>query len=322
MGVRGVLKCLSKWLIHNHLPEERIGGLYHRNPGRPAFAAGFLLLLVDPLASAPAQTQRVPEEKGFLKRHYKHWITAFGMRFVDAEYNDLVGYSTDPLLFSDPPGFDVTVRDWIAEEEPGKNWFQTNFGRFYLATSITTVILANRGSEGTWRRIADDTSGLIEVWYFNKGATGLVKNIVGRHRPQFEFIDEEDLTPEEREEEEESVSNRQSFFSGSTSQYFSTMSYLDAIVARRVESRGARVASFIGFYGFAAYVGYTRMELDRHYLTDVVAGAAAGTLIGRAFDRVHHGPVRSPEIEEAKRFEIRSLSVGGGGLSFMVSVRP
>lgn len=284
--------------------------------------AGFsALILAGFLAGVPALAEEETEEKGFLARHYKHWITAFGMRLVDNEYNDAVGVSTDPLLFEDPPGIDLSVRRRIMEDPPHENWVQENFGRFYYAISATTVILANRGPGSNWRRIADDTSGLIEVWYFNKGATGLVKNIVGRHRPEFEFIDEQDLTAEERKEEEESVSNRQSFFSGATSRHFSTMSYLDFIVAKRVRSRPARAASFIGFYGFAAYVGYTRMELDRHYFTDVVAGAAAGTLIGRAFARVHHGPIRDPELLEARRFKFRSLSVGGRGFSFAVSVR-
>jgi membrane-associated phospholipid phosphatase len=98
-----------------------------------------------------------------------------------------------------------------------------------------------------------------------------------------------------------------------------------------VTSRVARAASFLGFYGYAAYIGYTRLEGDDHYLTDVVAGAAAGIVIGRSFYNVHHPEHRTPVPHAppagarrggARPIRIASLTIGRDRAAVMFGFDP
>jgi hypothetical protein len=261
-----------------------------------------------------------------------HWVIAFGTSFAANEYEDRVGTSSDPLLFSDPPGLDITVRNRVKEDNPGKTWLRQHAGRRALLLGAGAIVLANLKGEHHLRVMADDATGFVEVFFFEKGATELVKNVAGRQRPELEFIEEQtDLTPEERADEEASRHNHQSFWSGSTAHQFSLMSYVDRIVAGRVTSRVARAASFLGFYGYAAYIGYTRLEGDDHYLTDVVAGAAAGIVIGRSFYNVHHPEHRTPVPHAppagarrggARPIRIASLTIGRDRAAVMFGFDP
>jgi membrane-associated phospholipid phosphatase len=69
-----------------------------------------------------------------------------------------------------------------------------------------------------------------------------------------------------------------SFPSGHTSQAFA----LAAALAAHTHNRLLRVAA----YGGAAMVGVARVAADRHFASDVVAGAILGTLVGHAI--THH----------------------------------
>ncbi|HET6371913.1 MAG TPA: phosphatase PAP2 family protein [Candidatus Polarisedimenticolia bacterium] len=262
-----------------------------------------------------------PSEKGYFRRHVWHWAIAFGASLADGEYEDRVGTSSDPLLFSDPPWADRRGRDWFAREDAGKPFFEENTSKIALTAGVATIVFANLGEKRSGRWMADDATGLLEVWFFDKGASGLVKNIVGRQRPELEYLDDqEDLTPEERAEEMDKRSNRQSFYSGAASRQFALMSYVDAIVAGRTQSRAARVASFLGFYSFASYAGYTRLRQDRHYVSDVVAGAAAGIFTGRGFYKAHHRPPRV--ASRRPRLRLESLALLPGGAAVLFSVGP
>ena len=254
-----------------------------------------------------------------------HWVIAFGTSFAANEYENRIGTSSDPLLFSDPPGLDITVRNRVKKENAGKTWLQQHAGRRTRWLGLGAIVLANLRGEHHLRFMADDATGFVEVFFFEKGATELAKNIGGRQRPELEFIDERtDLTPEERADEEASRHNHQSFWSGSAAHQFSWMSYVDRVVAGRVTSRAARAASFLGFYGYAAYIGYTRLEGDDHYLTDVVAGAAAGIVIGRYFYNAHHPGHRthaSPagaRNDGARAIRIASLAIGRDRVAVML----
>ena len=91
------------------------------------------------------------------------------------------------------------------------------------------------------------------------------------------------------------------------------------ILARRLEHRPCwRALSFGAFYGLAAYVGYSRLDQGEHYLSDVLVGAAAGTLIGRTFYRINH---RWSSGERAARFRIHPPRLIPGGAEVVVSVR-
>jgi len=268
---------------------------------------------VDP-NEPPEAPESAPREKRYWRRHLWHLVTAFGTNLAGNEYQGRVGTSTDPLIFSDPPGFDSSVRNWLRRDDPEKNYYLHNRSVIGLALTTGAIVLGHLGEE-RWRRgMADDATGLIELWYFDKGATELAKNIFGRQRPEseFGFVDPNSVGDDNL---------RHSFWSGATSRQFALMSYADRIVAARVHSRTARAFSFAGFYGLAAYVGYSRIAEDEHYFSDVVAGAAAGVLTARGFYRAHHPGKRSTGEPEEARLRLVSLAPTPGGVSVMFSIR-
>ena len=94
-------------------------------------------------------------------------------------------------------------------------------------------------------------------------------------------------------------STRNSFPSGHTS-----VSFASATVLQR--EFGWKVG--IPAYAVASYIGYSRIEHKRHYLSDVVFGAAIGIVAGRSMT-IGRGD---------KRFAMTPVAArGGGGVSFV-----
>lgn len=86
-------------------------------------------------------------------------------------------------------------------------------------------------------------------------------------------------------------SDYRSFFSGHTSTAFVTASYLYRefdtffnnweFTANNKELKTLfKASAFSALYGYAGYVATSRMKDNKHYLSDVLIGAAVGTLIG------------------------------------------
>lgn len=84
--------------------------------------------------------------------------------------------------------------------------------------------------------------------------------------------------------------NTRSFFSGHTSTTFAAATFINLELqeylrdhpidgADGIWQNVASITIFSALYGWAGYVGYSRIADNRHYLLDVIGGAAAGTLI-------------------------------------------
>lgn len=85
-------------------------------------------------------------------------------------------------------------------------------------------------------------------------------------------------------------SDTKSFFSGHTSSTFAAATFLyremddvldDWNVTKNDKAlrTSLKTASFTLLYGWAGYVGYSRMMDNKHYLSDVLLGAAVGTVV-------------------------------------------
>jgi membrane-associated phospholipid phosphatase len=112
-----------------------------------------------------------------------------------------------------------------------------------------------------------------QALYYNGVVTHLAKRNIHRYRPDH--------------------SDTYSFFSGHTSIAFATSTFLyleasdfiDGLAERRdghlplLSPTGWKKVSFGALYGWAGYVGYSRIRDRKHYLSDVIVGAASGTLI-------------------------------------------
>ena len=121
---------------------------------------------------------------------------------------------------------------------------------------------------------ADMTESYARTWTFTRVlmynflATELVKNVVNRPRPD--------------------GSDTKSFFSGHTSTAFVTSAFLarelddllDEQLPPGLTRSALTVAGYGALYGWAGYVGWSRMADNKHFLVDVLLGAAVGSLIG------------------------------------------
>ena len=112
-----------------------------------------------------------------------------------------------------------------------------------------------------------------QALFYTKVVTHLAKRNIQRYRPD--------------------NSDTYSFFSGHTSTAFATSTFLyleanefiDGLAQRRdghlplLSPRGWKRVSFGVFYGWAGYVGFSRIHDKKHYLSDVIVGAASGTIV-------------------------------------------
>jgi len=110
----------------------------------------------------------------------------------------------------------------------------------------------------------------------------VVKYAVGRERPFVHFGRD---APRARDADDDL-----SFYSGHTTLAFS----LAAAAGTVSELRGYRGTPWVWAVGLgaASTVGYLRIAADKHYLTDVLTGAATGAAIGLAVPRLLHGRER------------------------------
>jgi membrane-associated phospholipid phosphatase len=133
------------------------------------------------------------------------------------------------------------------------------------AFALSGVVLQDRKMTRTSVRLA-------EALVFSRLATGALKTIVGRMRP-FTGSGPHAADPWVMDAEHAALS----FPSGHTSQAFA----LSTVIARTYSQWYVQVPA----YGFAVSQAVQRVSTDKHWLSDVVAGAALGTFIGRVLTR-------------------------------------
>ncbi len=155
-----------------------------------------------------------------------------------------------------------------------------------LAIATGVAFAAGRfAPQGRFRSMTYDFAQAMAV---NGVYTGVIKAAAGRQRPD--------------------GSNSQSFPSGHTSSTF-------ALAAVASHHYGWRVG--LPAYALAAGVGLSRVESDKHYLSDVVAGATLGFVVGRTVARLDGQPAGKKRL-----VSVAPVSGPGGhgvGLGFSAS---
>lgn len=123
--------------------------------------------------------------------------------------------------------------------------------------------------QGTRRQLGEDLLVVAEAGAVQGLVNEVVKVLVARERPYAHL----GLEPDSGGSDEVV-----SFYSGHTSTAFALVAAAGAVAS----SRHYPHAGVIWAVGFpvAATVGYLRIAAGKHYLTDVLVGAAAGTVIG------------------------------------------
>lgn len=178
--------------------------------------------------------------------------------------------------------FDAEVRDEIGDADSG---FAKGVGA--STSGVVTAIVASglyvagrRSDSPGFRALSYDLGPAVALTY---GYTAVLKETVGRERPNGE--------------------DQKSFPSGHTSNAFA----IATVVERHCGRTGGLVA-----YPLAAFVGFTRIRQNKHYLSDVFAGATLGLIVGRSVVRVNGAAL--PSRSEARVAVAPLLSRDARGL--------
>jgi membrane-associated phospholipid phosphatase len=163
-------------------------------------------------------------------------------------------------------------------------------------------LLAARRAGGTTGDGLVDVLVVVQAAAIAADLNQLVKFTVGRQRP---FVRYGNWAEADREADPD---DNVSFYSGHSSLVFSL-----AAAAGTVSSlRGYRSAPWVwaGGMTLAAGVAYLRVAGDKHYLTDVLTGAAIGTVAGIALPRLLHGRDDAPEGERTAQVTVVPVPLG------------
>lgn len=167
--------------------------------------------------------------------------------------------------------------------------------------------LLSSGSGAPARYFAEDTTIILESFVVSQVVNQVVKFSVGRERP-FVHVLPEDQKPLT----DHPTDNNLSFYSGHTAMAFSLVTAAGTVS----ELRGYKNRWLIWAVGLpaAASVGLMRMGADKHYLTDVLVGAAAGSLFGVGVPLLMHGRQGPAQTQSTSM----SMNVSGslGGVTF------
>jgi len=153
--------------------------------------------------------------------------------------------------------FDQNVRDSL--HGGTQDWgdaLETGAGPVWSTVFVASMFTAGRFSHRS--RFRAMTYDMLDAAVVNFGYTGLLKVAVGRERPNSQ--------------------DNKSFPSGHASNSFAL-----AAVAERHYGWKVGVPAYLA----AGLVGASRLEQDKHYLSDVVAGATLGYIVGRTVVRVN-----------------------------------
>lgn len=208
-------------------------------------------------ASPPAETPRHADGRRTLSR------------LVPNLGRGAIGVFSKPSLFPFAMGmaatsvgslFDQDFAEEIAKPgDGGSKALATSFGGV-SAVAVTAVFVAGRFANGDRFRAA--SYDMLDAVAVNGGYTFGLKAAVGRERPN--------------------KADKHSFPSGHTSNAFALAAVLDGHYSKKVA---------IPAYFVASLVGLSRMRLNAHWLSDVVAGATLGQLVGMAVVRVNDKPL-------------------------------
>jgi len=168
---------------------------------------------------------------------------------------------------------DDDVRNSVAANQLGwGSTFETGGGPIYSTIFVAGMFTAGRLAHGS--RFRAMTYDMLDAAIVNFAYTEVLKLAVGRERPNGQ--------------------DNKSFPSGHTSNTF-------ALAAVAQQHYGWKVG--VPSYLLAGLMGASRVDQDKHWLSDVVAGAALGYIVGRTVVRVNG----------------RSLEPGSGQVTLSVS---
>lgn len=254
---------------------------------------------------APAQPiyqlRYTPADAGVTGVALALWITSETLKSTLApracRWCDRAADGTDTLNAFDAAGRGLRWDGAQGTADALSNWV----GLVGLPLGLAALDLALAGLDGEPRRFLADGLILVEVVALSSLFNQVVKFSAGRERP---FVHA--LPAAERELTPSPADNNLSFFSGHT-QYAVSLAVAAGTVAALRNYRYARWVWALGV-PLAVATAYFRVAADKHYLTDVLVGAAAGAAFGYLVPTLLH----PREGTSAKGLMVRLVPAGNG----------
>ncbi len=194
-----------------------------------------------------------------------------GVAFLSAQYSPIVlnrRLNIQQLSFDDQiqSGFSGAEKNSFGSADPQKI-ITAIFGARMVFSITSSLISKENSGPGNFKH----AFLFYKAYVYSRTLTEFVKNFTNRRRPN-------------------GVDNR-SFFSGHASMTFTASAFLYREIADYLDGlpmankdpflcTTLKTAAFTGLYGWAAYVGYSRIYDNKHYFSDVLVGALVGTIIG------------------------------------------
>jgi len=151
---------------------------------------------------------------------------------------------------------DESTREAATSQLGWSDTFETAGGGFYSAAFVAGMFTAGRFTGG--KRFRAMTYDMLDAAVVNFAYTEVFKVAVGRERPNGQ--------------------DNKSFPSGHTSNAF-------ALASVAQQHYGWKIG--VPAYALAGLMGVSRINEDKHWLSDVVAGAGLGWIVGRTVVRVN-----------------------------------
>ena len=192
----------------------------------------------------------------------------------------------------DPNGLNALDRHYAGQYQP--QWNQRGDLLIYgiEGASLATLLLAESVKNGL-----NDVVVIAESTIVASVAAGIVSPMAGRPRP---LVYGTTAPASVRENGTSGLS----FFSGHTATAFGAVVSTFVTVHRLHPDDFWPYYVLLGGVAIASFEGYTRVLSGSHFPTDVIAGAAAGTMIGILIPAMHASP---------NRVALQPVTVSGGG---------
>lgn len=151
-----------------------------------------------------------------------------------------------------------------------------------VATGAALVSLMPLLTNKKWRQTAVLATLYAEAFLITQGITGITKPIVGRYRP---YLYNPNVALEKKLEKQ--GYGKRSFFSGHSSLSFCSAVFLSKVVFDMYPKSHWRFLVSGGALTLAAITGYARYAAGKHFGSDILVGAALGSVVGYLVPVMH-----------------------------------
>lgn len=235
-------------------------------------------------------------------------LTLLGAGVVTLGTSAALKSSIDPLTKADISALDRS--DINAFDQKATFHWSTSAGRLSdvtLAGNVAVLGLLSLGTKPIRQDIKTVAVMYIETIALANGLERTVKAITQRARP-FVYNTAAPL------DEKLTRDARQSFFSGHATNAFATAVFTGEVFRHYFPHSRLKPVVWVGALGLATATCVLRYEAGKHYPTDLLAGAAFGSLVGWGIPKLHEVKNQS---ELGRRIDIQPWSNGSANGIYM-----